>query len=250
MRKKILLKLSEAGGLKETLMVLLVISITGWLGAGVINFIVDGGQIFENYIQPLANIFTVSAIWIFYRYSTGWRKWIVIAAFFSAGLFFNNPLLKKKLDIDGKQYKELAEKLVGMENYPRIGFITRQDFYEDVDFFGRNPKTVTPMINMRRFMNGYWPVNLSVYDIKWENVTPYEQAYIVNGVVGSPFYQYVFDKGYAENEIEKAQIDFITEMDLEFLIIDQLHPWADDLPLNSKPIGQVGGYQVIKINPQ
>ncbi len=250
LRKKILEILAKSEGLKETLIVLLVISATGWLGAAVINFIVDGGQIFENFIQPLINIFTIISIWIFYRYSSGWRKWTVLSVFFAAGLLFNNPFSKKSLEINGEEYQELAEKLGDKESYPRIGFITRRDFYEGADFFGRNPKTVTPMINMRRFMNGYWPVNLSVYDIKWDNVPPYEQAYIVNGVVGSPFFQYVFDKGYAENEIEKAQIDFITEKDLEFLIIDQLHPWADDLPINSKPIGLVDGYQVLKINLQ
>ncbi|WP_057935996.1 hypothetical protein [Algoriphagus resistens] len=248
LRKKILATLSKAEGLKETLMVLLIISATGWLGGSMINFIVDGGQIFENYIQPLTKIFIVTSIWIFYHYCLGWRKWTVLSAFFTIGLIFNNPFLKKGLEINGEDYQQLAEKLVAKENYPRIGFITRKDFYEGADFFGRNPKTVTPMINMRRFMNGYWPVNLSVYDIKWDNVNPYQQAYIVNGVVGSPFYQYAFEKGYAENEIEKAQLDFISEINLEFLIIDQLHPWANNLPIPSQLIGQVDGYQVMKIN--
>lgn len=247
-RKKIIETVNRSEGLKETLSILLIISFTGWLGASVINFIVDGGQVFENYIQPLTTIFAVTSLWIFYRYTSSWKKWAVISVFFAAGLAYNNPFFKRSLDVNVAEYEVMADQLKVMDRYPRIGFVTGKEFYQSNDFFGRNPKTVTPMINMRRFMNGYWPINLSVYDIKWDNVNPYEQAYIVNGVVGSPFFQYVFRKGYAADQIEKAQLDFIGEMDLEFLIIDQFHPWASNLPIPSQPIGLVDGYLVVKIN--
>lgn len=98
-----------------------------------------------------------------------------------------------------------------------IAYIKAPDSYKTI--FDKSINFSIPLPNIRRFSQYYFPICLSVFDIP-KPITINEKYTIYSDLNESPFYAYVAENNL-ENEISKAQHDFLRLHTIDYVIVEK-----------------------------
>lgn len=219
----------------NAILIFFSLSLVGLFVSVLMHINLNSGQFFTNTLYPLWALYTLLAIVYFFKVVQlkKTHKYLLYIWIFFLIAIQIKPMTKEWFDVlsrreplDTETYSFLQQE---MKLNSKVAYIYSKRYYQEGSLSDLNFNFSIPFHSFRMLSDNYFPICISVHDIPLS--TNYQKAYIGSTVTQSPFWLFV-SKHKLENNITQAQVMFMKEYEIDFLITELDNTFdVSDLPV-------------------